>query len=137
MRSRSPSNRSYSPSSTSPTVVAPSTLVSPSPPVTLRNCVGILTVTAMRTDRLHRRSDGNLGLEGVQLRLDLVDVEAAPHGVQRLQPLTRDDEHNALARIDVAALRQLRERRRGDPAGGLREDAGGLRQQADPRAHLF
>src|ERR687896_2429069 len=133
MRSRSPSNRSYSPSSTSPTVVAPSTLVSPSPPVTLRNCVGILTVTAMRTDRLHRRSDGNACLERLQPGLDIVHLEAAPHDVQRLEPVARDDEHHALAGIDVAALRQLRERGGREPAGGLPENARCLRQQAGAR----
>src|ERR687896_2538967 len=109
MRSRSPSNRSYSPSSTSPTVVAPSTLVSPSPPVTLRSCVGILTVTAMRRDRLHSGSAWNASLERLDLGLDLVHLEAATYSVERLQPLARDGEHDALVGTDVAALGELRE----------------------------
>src|SRR5215211_5132032 len=116
MRSRRPSKRSYRPSRTSPTVAAPSTVVSPSPPVTLRSCVGILTVTAMRAEILDGRAGGKGRLERRDAGVDLVGLERAAHRVERLQALAGDHRHDALVRIDLAARRQLRERRGGHAA---------------------
>jgi len=39
-------------------------------------------------------------------RLDLVRLEAPAHGVERLQALTGDYEHDPLLTVDVAALRK-------------------------------
>src|SRR3954470_16740670 len=109
MRSRSPSKRSYRPSSTSPTVVASSTDASDSPPVTLRSCVGILTVTAIRARILSNRGGGllDIPLEGRDVRLDLVRLEAAAHRVEGLQALARDENRDPLVGIDRAVVGQL------------------------------
>src|SRR4051794_32582703 len=78
----------------------------------------------------------DLALEGADRGLDRVRFEGAPHRVEGLQALSGDHEHDPLVAFDVAPLGQLRERRRGHTAGGLREDAGGLGQQADALADL-
>src|SRR4051812_18394417 len=108
MRSRRPSKRWYKPSSTSPTVPAPSTTVSPSPPVTVRSCDGIFTVTDIGPEILdgcgRLRPVADRALERVDGGVDLVRLEAAANGVEGFQPLPRDDEHHALVPADVPAL---------------------------------
>src|SRR3954470_11449245 len=127
MRSRSPSKRSYRPSSTSPTVVASSTAASDSPPVTGRSCVGILTVIDIAARILCTDADGcllDVTLERRHRRLDLVRLEAAAHRVEGLQALAGDQHDHALVGLDVAALRELAQHRGRHAAGRLREDAG-------------
>src|SRR5918992_1318596 len=113
MRSRNPSKRSY----------RPSTTVSDSPPVTLRSWVGIFTLTDIGARNITSGDRGQFSLERLHARLDLVGLEAAAHGVERLQPLAGDRQHHPLARADLAALGQLGQHRGGHAAGRLGEDA--------------
>ncbi len=137
MRTRSSSWRSNSPSSTSCTV-APSICASASPPAAARSCVGIFTTTLIRPRRRRPRIEGRRPsrmprrVGSIVLRL-----ERAAHGVQRLQALAGDHQHDALVRVDVAARGQLRQHRGRDASRRLREDPGRLRQQRDARADLL
>src|SRR5215212_265717 len=110
------------PSSTSPTVVAPSTVVSASPLVTLRSCVGIFTVTDIGPGNIRTSDAGRQpGLERLPGGIDLVGLEAAAHRVEGLQALARDQQDHALFGVNLAGLRQLAKRGGGHPAGCLGE----------------
>src|SRR3954468_19529195 len=90
----------------------------------------------LHRDRHRRRilcssADGrllDLRLERRDARVDLVRLEAAPHGVERLEALAGDQYDHALVRVDLTALGQLGEHRGGHAAGRLGEDARRLGQ---------
>ena len=132
MRSRSSPWRSNSASSTSPTV-APSTST-----LAVAAGGGAQLRRDLDLDRHQPRTPApsTRSIELVERRRDLVGLERAAHRVERLQALAGDDEHDALVRVDVAALGELGEHRGRRAAGGLGEDAGRLGEQADAGADL-
>ena len=87
-------------------------------------------------DRHQTAAPANAASNASTRRLDLGDLERAAHGVDRLQAVAGDAEHDALVGVDVAALGELGQHRGGDAAGGLGEDAGRLGEQADAGADL-
>ena len=86
----------------------PSTSAAAAPPAASRSWVGSLTVTAIRPPPPARSAASNASTDGG----DLGDLERAAHGVDRLQAVAGDAEHDALVGADVAALGELGQRRR-------------------------
>ena len=118
-----------------------STLASDSPPVTLRSCVGILTVTAIGRDlrqpraasrrraRGPRRSPRRSGRSRTSR-----SVPRTASSVFRPSPVITSTTRSSGSMSPRSA--SFAQHRGGHAAGGLGEDAGGLGEQADARADL-
>src|SRR5215212_6166500 len=106
-----------------------------------------LGFAAGRGAQLGRNLHGDRHLDGYLLRelvletleggVDLVHLERIASGVERLQSLPRDVDDDPLSGGQLTAFGQLAQDSDGDPAGGLGEDPGRLRQQLDPLADLL